>query len=91
MRYYTLVYISDKLYEITKDDITITCSQLTRPPQLPISGELGQEVRLELVQDTIAVTFQLEDKVKLQLLLLLLLLLLSAVIVIYHIMCYHLL
>ena len=49
---------------------TITCSQLTRPPQLPISGELGQEVRLELVQDTPAVTFQLEDKVKLHLLLL---------------------
>ena len=87
MRYYTLVYISDKLYETTKDDITITCSQLTRPPQLPIRGELGQEVRLELVQDTIAVTFQLEDKVKLHLLLLLL----SAAIVIYHIMCYHLL
>ena len=52
---------------------TITCSQLTRPPQLPIRGELGQEVRLELVQDTPAVTFQLEDKVELQLLLLLLL------------------
>ena len=67
---------------------TITCSQLTRPPQLPISGELGQEVRLELVQDTGAVTFQLEDKVKLHLLLLLLLL--SAVIVIV-IICYHVL
>ena len=67
---------------------TTTCSQLTRPPQLPISGELGQEVRLELVQDTPAVTFQLEDKVKLQLLtnheqLFLLLLL--------FIICYHLL
>ena len=83
MLYYTLVYISDKLYEITKDDITITCSQLTRPPQLPISGELGQEVRLELVQDTGAVTFQLEDKVKLHLLLLLLFI----IIICYHLLC----
>ena len=85
MLYYTLVYISDKLYETIKDDIDIvtTCSQLTRPPQLPISGELGQEVRLELVQDTPAVTFQLEDKVKLHLLLLLLFI----IIICYHLLC----
>ena len=88
MLYYTLVYIFQiNCTRQPKMIYTTTCSQLTRPPQLPISGELGQEVRLELVQDTPAVTFQLEAKVKLHLLLL------SAiiVIVIYHIICYNLL
>ena len=48
-------------------------------PSFAVKNELGQEVRLELVQDTGAVTFQLEDKVNLQ------------PVIVIVISCYHLL